>query len=55
MLGHNMGGTEVALVKAVDMAKKYGDFIALHPLNVEVHSGEFFGVLDQMAQVNRHS
>ena len=32
------------LVKAVDMAKKYGDFIALHPLNVEVHSGEFFGV-----------
>jgi ABC-2 type transport system ATP-binding protein len=32
------------LVKAIDMAKKYGDFIALHPLNVEVHSGEFFGV-----------
>jgi len=32
------------LVKAEDMAKKYGDFIALHPLNVEVHSGEFFGV-----------
>ena len=32
------------MVKAVDMAKKYGDFIALHPLNVEVHSGEFFGV-----------
>ena len=32
------------LVKAVDMAKKYGDFIALHPLNVEVHAGEFFGV-----------
>ena len=32
------------LVKAVDMAKKYGDFIALHPLNVEFHSGEFFGV-----------
>ncbi|MAM35558.1 MAG: ABC transporter ATP-binding protein [Euryarchaeota archaeon] len=26
------------------MAKKYGDFIALHPLNVEVHAGEFFGV-----------
>ena len=39
-----MGDSEVALVKAVDMAKKYGDFIALHPLNVEVHSGEFFGV-----------
>jgi ABC-2 type transport system ATP-binding protein len=32
------------LVKAKDMAKKYGDFIALHPLNVEVHPGEFFGV-----------
>ena len=26
------------------MAKKYGDFVALHPLNVEVHAGEFFGV-----------
>ena len=32
------------LLKAKDMAKKYGDFIALHPLNVEVHPGEFFGV-----------
>ena len=32
------------LVKAIDMAKKYGDFIALQPLNVEVHAGEFFGV-----------
>ncbi|MEZ7987914.1 MAG: ABC transporter ATP-binding protein [Candidatus Poseidoniaceae archaeon] len=32
------------LVMAEDMAKKYGDFIALHPLNVEVHAGEFFGV-----------
>jgi hypothetical protein len=30
------------LVMAEDMAKKYGDFIALHPLNVEVHAGEFF-------------
>ena len=37
-------GDTVPLVKAVDMAKKYGDFIALHPLNVEVNSGEFFGV-----------
>ena len=36
--------TEAPLVMAKDMAKKYGDFIALHPLNVEVHSGEFFGV-----------
>lgn len=32
------------LVMAKDMAKKYGDFIALHPLDVEVHAGEFFGV-----------
>lgn len=39
-----MGDTITPLVKAVDMAKKYGDFIALHPLNVEVNSGEFFGV-----------
>ena len=39
-----MGETNTPLVKAVDMAKKYGDFIALHPLNVEVNSGEFFGV-----------
>jgi ABC-2 type transport system ATP-binding protein len=44
MLGLHMGDDEIALVKAVDMAKKYGDFIALHPLNVEVRSGEFFGV-----------
>jgi len=36
--------SEAPLVMANDMAKKYGDFIALHPLNVEVHSGEFFGV-----------
>lgn len=39
-----MGEESLPLVKAVDMAKKYGDFIALHPLNVEVHAGEFFGV-----------
>jgi ABC-2 type transport system ATP-binding protein len=32
------------LVRAVDMGKRYGEFVALHPLNVEVHSGEFFGV-----------
>ena len=36
--------SEAPLVMAKDMAKKYGDFIALHPLNVEVHAGEFFGV-----------
>jgi len=43
-LGQVMGEESLPLVKAVDMAKKYGDFIALHPLNVEVHAGEFFGV-----------
>ena len=48
----NMGEGQ-PLVKAIDMAKKYGDFIALHPLNVEVHSGEFFGVFN--AQGNRPS
>ena len=39
-----MTGETGPMVSAVDMAKKYGDFIALHPLNVEVHAGEFFGV-----------
>ena len=39
-----MAGSKEPMVSAVDMAKKYGDFIALHPLNVEVHAGEFFGV-----------
>ena len=32
------------LVIAKDIAKRYGDFVALHPLNVQVDSGEFFGV-----------
>jgi len=32
------------LVVAKDLGKRYGDFIALHPLNVKVSSGEFFGV-----------
>ena len=27
-----------------DLGKRYGDFIALHPLDVTVHEGEFFGV-----------
>jgi len=39
-----MGEEHKPLVRAVDMGKRYGDFVALHPLNVEVHSGEFFGV-----------
>ena len=39
-----MAESSKPMVSAVDMAKKYGDFIALHPLNVEVHDGEFFGV-----------
>jgi ABC-2 type transport system ATP-binding protein len=32
------------LVAAIDIGKRFGDFIALHPLNVKVQSGEFFGV-----------
>ena len=40
----SMGEERKPLVRAVDMGKRYGDFVALHPLNVEVHSGEFFGV-----------
>lgn len=32
------------LVVAKDLGKRYGDFIALHPLDVTVHEGEFFGV-----------
>ena len=43
------------MVSAVDMAKKYGDFIALHPLNVEVHAGEFFGVFGPNGAGNAES
>jgi len=32
------------LVEARDLGKRFGDFIALHPLDVTVHAGEFFGV-----------
>ena len=32
------------LVVAKDLGKAFGDFVALHPLNVSVDSGEFFGV-----------
>ena len=38
-----MGDTE-PLVVVKDLGKSFGEFIALHPLNVQVHSGEFFGV-----------
>ena len=33
-----------ALVITEDISKVFGDFIALHPLNVKVFAGEFFGV-----------
>ena len=33
-----------SLVVAKDLGKRYGDFIALHPLDVKVGAGEFFGV-----------
>ena len=32
------------LVRVTDVGKRFGDFVALHPLNVKVYSGEFFGV-----------
>ena len=44
MIRKAMGDDAQPLVRAVDMGKRYGEFVALHPLNVEVHSGEFFGV-----------
>ena len=43
-VGQTMGEEIQPLVRAVDMGKRYGEFVALHPLNVEVYSGEFFGV-----------
>tara|TARA_B100001121_G_scaffold306073_1_gene324926 strand:+ start:314 stop:1141 length:828 start_codon:yes stop_codon:yes gene_type:complete len=43
-VGKAMGEKTQPLVRAVDMGKRYGEFVALHPLNVEVYSGEFFGV-----------
>ena len=36
--------SSTTLVIAEDLAKRFGDFVALHPLNVRVQSGEFFGV-----------
>ena len=44
LIRKRMGDDAQPLVRAVDMGKRYGEFVALHPLNVEVHSGEFFGV-----------
>ena len=43
-VGKAMGEETQPLVRAVDMGKRYGEFVALHTLNVEVYSGEFFGV-----------
>ena len=43
-VGQAMGEETQPLVRAADMGKRYGEFVALHPLNVEVYSGEFFGV-----------
>ena len=43
-VGKAMGEETQPLVRAVDMGKRYGEFVALQPLNVEVYSGEFFGV-----------
>ena len=32
------------LVEANGLAKRFGDFVALQPLDVKVQAGEFFGV-----------
>tara|TARA_B100000530_G_C15917895_1_gene472023 strand:- start:197 stop:1051 length:855 start_codon:yes stop_codon:yes gene_type:complete len=40
----HMAKEEGPLVVAKDLGKRYGDFIALHPLDVKVSAGEFFGV-----------
>ena len=39
-----MSSAEAPLVVTKNLGKRYGDFIALHPLDVKVSSGEFFGV-----------
>ncbi len=39
-----MPSVEAPLVVTKNLGKRYGDFIALHPLDVKVSSGEFFGV-----------
>ena len=36
--------TDGLLVEAKNLGKAFGDLVALHPLNVKVSSGEFFGV-----------
>ena len=39
-----MPSVEAPLVVTKNLGKRYGDFVALHPLDVKVSSGEFFGV-----------
>ena len=39
-----MSSVEAPLVVTKNLGKRYGDFVALHPLDVQVSSGEFFGV-----------
>ncbi|MCS5526802.1 MAG: ATP-binding cassette domain-containing protein, partial [Candidatus Poseidoniales archaeon] len=39
-----MSQSDIPLVEAKDLGKAFGDFVALHPLNVKVAAGEFFGV-----------
>lgn len=36
---------EAPLVEARDLGKRFGSFIALHPVNMRVWPGEFFGVM----------
>jgi ABC-2 type transport system ATP-binding protein len=39
-----MSNSSEPLVITKDLGKAFGDFVALHPLDVKVASGEFFGV-----------
>ena len=49
-----MAGDEDSLVVAKDLGKRYGDFIALHPLMSRLVLVNFLVFLVQMVQVNQH-
>lgn len=44
MVDDEGNGEQKPLVVARDLGKRFGDFVALHPLDVKVYAGEFFGV-----------
>src|SRR5215203_138865 len=39
------GGTGGALLQLEGASKAYGDFVAVHPLDLEIYSGDFFAIL----------